>query len=316
MLKVEKKRNFDINKPCLGEIITGNNKNKRVYYVEENDDEKNEIQLDEKFNAKQIRKMKKNMSMDDIKILEQCLKGEIRCPQNLKNIYNLLLDERKNISNTKLILKGQFFCFPDLDVDLKKPFKKSNHIYVAGATGSGKSYWVAEYLKMVNKYQPKREIFIFSDVAYDEAFEKIKNTTRISLDETLLTDPIHPEELKDSVCLFDDIDSIQHKKLKDVVYTLMNSIYRRGRHENITCISTTHNITDYTKSRTAINESSLIVLFCKSGSVNGQKYIMKKYCGFDNDVIKDILKVKSRSVQIHKSYPQYYAWKNGVKLIK
>ncbi len=169
---------------------------------------------------------------------------------------------------------------------------------------------------MVNKYQPKREIFIFSDVAYDEAFEKIKNTTRISLDETLLTDPIHPEELKDSVCLFDDIDSIQHKKLKDVVYTLMNSIYRRGRHENITCISTTHNITDYTKSRTAINESSLIVLFCKSGSVNGQKYIMKKYCGFDNDVIKDILKVNSRSVQIHKSYPQYYAWKNGVKLIK
>jgi len=315
MLKILDKQKYDINRPCLGEIYEGKDKGKRVYYFEE-DDKEDDIDIDEKLTAKYVRKYKNDITLDDIKILEQSLKNNNNnVPNNLKDIYNLIINEQKKLKDTKLLFNGDFQCFPDLDVDLKKPFKKSNHIYVAGATGSGKSYWVAEYLRLANKYQPKREIFIFSDVAYDEAFDKLKNVNRIALDESLITNPIHPEEVKDSICLFDDIDSIQHPQLKKVVYALMNAIYRRGRHENITCISTTHNITDYTKSRTAINESSLIVLFCRSGSVAGQKYILKKYCGLDNEVIRDIIKTKSRSIQVHKSYPQYYAYSKGIKLI-
>ena len=152
-----------------------------------------------------------------MKILESCIKENKQCPAHLKECYKLLIDERNRVRNNKVVIDGQFQCFPDLDIDLDKPFVKSNHMYVAGATGSGKSYWIADYLKLVNKYQKDREIFIFSDVDYDEAFAPLKNITRITLDASLITEPISPEELENSVCIFDDIDSIQNKALKKTV---------------------------------------------------------------------------------------------------
>jgi len=320
MLKLKKQQKYNKNNMCLGEIVKGNNIGERVYYYEEKeDDEKdNEIDLDEKLTAKYVRSIKNDISLNDIRTIEKFIRGRIKeLPEDLKELYNLIIDEKTKESNKQLKFNdSEFLCCPDIDIDIKEPFIKANHIYVAGSSGCGKSYWISNYLKLINKYQKKRDIFIFSDVEFDDAFDKgIKNVQRISLDEGLIEDPIEPEELRDSVCVFDDIDSIQNKQLKKTIYTLMNSLYRRGRHENITCISSTHNITDYTKSRVPINESSLIVLFCRSGSTAGQKYILERYCGLDKSVIKDIMKIKSRSVQIHKSYPQFYSWNKGIKLI-
>jgi hypothetical protein len=320
MLKLKKQQKYNKNNMCLGEIIKGNDINDRVYYYEEKDDDEkdNEIDLDEKLTAKYVRGLKTDISLNDIRTIEKFIRGRIKeLPDELKELYNLIIDEKTKESNKQLRFNdSEFLCCPDIDIDIKEPFVKSNHIYVAGSSGCGKSYWISNYLKLINKYQKKRDIFIFSDVEFDDAFDKgIKNVQRIALNERLIDDPIEPEELKDSVCVFDDIDSIQNKQLKNTVYTLMNSLYRRGRHENITCISSTHNITDYTKSRVPINESSLIVLFCRSGSTAGQKYILERYCGLDKSVIKDIMNIKSRSVQIHKSYPQFYSWNKGIKII-
>lgn len=319
MLKLKKKQEYNNKNFCLGEVIKGDEKKKRVYYIENYDDNSdNEIDIEQKLTAKYVRRIKKDISLKDIRLIDKYMKGNIKeIPTELKEVYDLIVKEKKEESKKQILFDNDtFFCCPDIDIDIDEPFSKSNHIYVAGSSGCGKSYWISQYLKLINKYQKNRDIFIFSDVEYDEAFDEgLKNVQRISLDETLIDDPIEPEELRDSVCVFDDIDSIQNKQLKKTVYTLMNSLYRRGRHENITCISSTHNITDYTKSRVPINESSLIVLFCRSGSTAGQKYILERYCGLDKSVIKDIMKVKSRSVQIHKSYPQFYSWSKGIKLI-
>lgn len=318
MLKQKKQEKYNKNHLCLGEIIAGDDKGDRVYYTEEKDDSDNEIDIDEKLTPKYIRRIKPNISLRDIKKIEGYIKGELKTiDDDLKEIYDLIVEEkRKEHDRTIKYKSSTFFCFPDIDIDIKEPFVKANHIYVAGATGCGKSHWISQYLKLVNKYQKKRDIFIFSDVEYDKVFDDgLKNIHRISLDDSLVMNPIAPEELKDSVCVFDDIDSIQDKALKNTVYTLMDSIYKRGRHENITCISSTHNITNYVKSRIPINESALIVLFCRSGSTSGQKYILEKYVGLDKSTIKDILNLKSRAVQIHKSYPLFYAWDKGVKLL-
>jgi Cdc6-like AAA superfamily ATPase len=253
--------------------------------------------------------------MSDIRVLQECLSNNSTPPKELNNIYNLLKNEIKKANTQTVLTKGKFVCCPNLDFPIKKDFEKANHMYIAGATGSGKSYYIADYLRLINKYQPKREIFIFSDVEYDKAFENLSNVTRIAIDMTLVNEPITPAELQDSVCLFDDIDSIQNKTIKKAVYALMNSLYRRGRHENVTVISTTHNITEYHKSRTAINESSTIVLFLHSGSTHGQRYIMSKYIGLDTPTIKDIMRIKSRSVQIHKSFPMFVSFEGGCKLI-
>ena len=314
MLKLEEKQKYNSERFCIGEVVNGENKGKRIYYLD-NTDKDIKVDLDEKLTAKYLRKFKKNITMSDIRVLEECLHKNTPPPDELRKIYNVLMDEINKTSTQTINTKGKFQCCPNFDFPTNKDFERANHVYVAGATGSGKSYWVASYLRLINKYQPKREIFIFSDVHEDKAFEGLKNITRISLDMTLVNEPITPEELKDSVCLFDDIDSIQNKTIKKQVYILMNSLYRRGRHENITCISTTHNITEFLKSRTAINESSLIVLFCKSGSTHGQKYMLKTYCGLSAPQIKDILSINSRSVQIHKSMPMFVSWDSGCRLL-
>ncbi len=314
MLSLETKQKYNSDKYCIGEVVNGDNKGKRIYYSDI-DEKNNIVDIDEKLSAKYLRKFKKNITMHDIRCLQDCLVNNKTPPDELTKIYSLLKEEVRKANIETVLTRGKFVCCPNLDFPIKKDFEKANHMYIAGATGSGKSYYIADYLRLINKYQPKREIFIFSDVEYDKAFEDLKNVTRIAIDMTLVNEPITPAELQDSVCLFDDIDSIPNKTIKKTVYTLMNSLYRRGRHENITVISTTHNITDYLKSRTAINESSTIVLFLHSGSTNGQRYIMSKYIGLDTPTIKEIMRIKSRAVQIHKSHPMFVSWESGCKLI-
>jgi Mor family transcriptional regulator len=46
----------------------------------------------------------------------------------------------------------------------------------------------------------------------------------------LIDDPITLEELSDSVSIFDDIDVIPNKKVREAVYSLLNQILETGRH--------------------------------------------------------------------------------------
>jgi len=315
MLKLVPKQKYNDNERCLGEIVKGTDINKRVYYVE-SDSEDEDIDLDEKLNAKNIRKMKGDMTLRDIKQIENCIRNNTQPSEDLKMIYDLVVAERKKKQQGFLKFSGIFQTCPDLDINLSKPFKRSQHIYVSGATGSGKSYWVADYLKLINKRQPDREIFIFSDVEHDEAFDGvIKNMTRITLDDSLIVEPITPEEVKNSICLFDDIDSIANKALKRVVNTLRDSLLKMGRHHNVQVISTAHSITDYKNTRTVINESNLLVLFCRSGSVNGQRRLLQTYVGLDMKTIKEIFRIKTRAVCIHKTAPMFYSWQKGIRLL-
>ena len=52
---------------------------------------------------------------------------------------------------------------------------------------------------------------MFSSLPNDESLDKIK-PKRIKLDDSIHLDPIKVNELKESVCIFDDIDVISDKK--------------------------------------------------------------------------------------------------------
>ncbi|MFM7990125.1 MAG: hypothetical protein ACKPKO_63500, partial [Candidatus Fonsibacter sp.] len=69
--------------------------------------------------------------------------------------------------------------------------------------------------------------------------DKIK-PKRIKLDDSLHTDPIKVQEFRESVCIFDDIDVISDKKIREVVYNTLNQILEIGRHFKIHCIVTNH----------------------------------------------------------------------------
>ena len=59
-----------------------------------------------------------------------------------------------------------------------------------------------------DRYKKKfkdRPIYLFSSLPSDESLDKIK-PKRVRLDASTHTDPIDVEELKDSVCIFEDIE--------------------------------------------------------------------------------------------------------------
>ena len=48
------------------------------------------------------------------------------------------------------------------------------------------------------------------------------------------------KEFENSVVIFDDIDVISGKKIREAVYTTLSQILEIGRHFRITCLVTSH----------------------------------------------------------------------------
>ena len=196
-------------------------------------------------------------------------------------------------------------------------FDKTEHIYVAGPTGCGKSYFVAEYVRQLKKKQKKRKVALISDVDADPSIDRIKKLIRVDIKdpELLEKDSIDPQGFKDTVLIFDDIDSIQNKQIANLIHTFKDAVLRRGRHEGITSITTNHNTSDYRNTRVVLNETNAIVMYPRSGATNGIKYVLEKYIGVNKDEVENIMKLKTRWIYCGKHAPQYLVYEKGVYML-
>lgn len=111
---------------------------------------------------------------------------------------------------------------------LPNPKSKEN-LYISGRAESGKSTYGGNYLEEFKKMFPKKKIIIFSGVNYDKALDRFK-PIRIKIDQKIIDKPIELKELKNSICVFDDIDALDNKKLEDAVVRLRDKIMMNGRH--------------------------------------------------------------------------------------
>ena len=95
--------------------------------------------------------------------------------------------------------------------------KEREIVYMTGPSGSGKSTYIRKYLEQWKKKKNKdKEIYMFSSLPEDESLDDVK-PQRIKLDSSIYEEPIEVEEFKDSVVIFDDIDVISDKKIRDAV---------------------------------------------------------------------------------------------------
>lgn len=287
-------------------------KDKYDDYNDEEDYEDNESETDfdpyDYINEDYIRSKRKKMSVIDMQIIKNALKKD-REPVEpyLNDIYN----DAKNILSEKakkefVIHDGEMIPIPKKD--------STSRLYVCGPTGSGKSVFTSRYAEEFRKLFPKRKIFVFSDVEKDPVIDKLK-PIRIALNNEIVENPIHPEEVKESLCIFDDIDSIQDKKISAAICSFRDSLLKRGRHENINVIVTSHQITNYKDTRTILNECNYVCFFPKSGSTHGIKYMLKIYMGMNFEQINRIFDLPSRWVCVHKNYPLYIIYSKGCYLI-
>lgn len=206
----------------------------------------------------------------------------------------------------------------ELDDGVLVPFPKKGQrecLYISAPSGSGKSTYTANYIKSFKKTFPGAPIFLFSRVDSDEVLDSISGIQRIMLNEELIQDPVKPAELRNSLVIFDDTDTIPQKSLRSAIIDLKNDILEVGRHYNIYIIITSHLISNYSETRTVLNECTSLTIFPRSGAAHQIKYCLKNYFGLDTEQVNRVLKLPSRWVTIFKNYPITVMYESGAYLL-
>lgn len=229
-------------------------------------------------------------------------------------------DKGKGITQAELPMGCMYNLLPSTDKD------KRDIYYIAGASGSGKS-WIAKQLaENYSKMYPERPIYVVSKLTEDNTLDSMDlgkdkkgDKEAIRLDYTQFVDnPPDINSLSNSLVIFDDYDTIEGKEGK-AVQTLIEDIAIMGRkhHEdqgNITMLCLTHYLTNYKKTRLLLNEANFFVVYPQATSTHALTYLLKTHLGLEKDDIKELKKL-GRWVCLHKSYPQYMISSQYAKLL-
>ena len=233
-------------------------------------------------------------------------------------------EEKEIISKEKTIreINGKEIILPEDQQFIPIPnMERRELLYITGCQGSGKTSYATMYLKEFNRMFKKRPTFLFSRIDEDKSLEGIKNLKQIKLDDDLLEEPLHLDELRGSCCLFDDIENSQNKTMQKYLEDLRDEVLQNGRDHTdnkkneIYIICTNHLSSDFIKTRKIINECTSITLFPSSGSFYSINRILKVYCGLSKKEIDRILSLPSRWVTIYRHFPPYILYERGCYLL-
>ena len=138
--------------------------------------------------------------------------------------------------------------------------------------------------------------------------------------------PLHTEDqllnlpgntdLKNCIVLFDDIGTFAPDIAQYLVEYQAN-LLETGRHDNITCISTTHILNNYHKTRTMLNEAELVILFPASNKNSSIQYLRNRHGLIREDASRLIEKamMDGRMLCVRQSAPNLVMTEQGVILL-
>lgn len=188
-------------------------------------------------------------------------------------------------------------------------------LYIAGPSGSGKSYFAASYATKYAKLFEK-PIYLFSTKDEDKQLDIIRGLTRVPINEDFIEADIDYNMFKNSLCIFDDVDSLASKKqLANAVWGLRDTLLQNGRSNNTYVISTVHNAFGYRTTITSLQEAHLVVFFLNNGSDAHFKKYLKERAGLDKDMIRWIMNLRSRWVCFYTHAPRFIIWEYGVRAL-
>ena len=196
--------------------------------------------------------------------------------------------------------------------------KERDVLFVVGASGSGKSFFVSQYAKNFKKMHPKSSIYVFSTLDDDkDGIDKIGKIHRIKLDDEFVNgDMIDTVEFSNSLVIFDDVDNISSKKTKAVVWAYMNNFLQTGRHYKISLCITFHVGCSGASTKMVLNESSSITFFPQVIGSRNLKYLCESYLGLSKSQIDKIKRLDSRAVTIFRSYPKVYMAEHEIGILR
>lgn len=194
---------------------------------------------------------------------------------------------------------------------------KSNErqiLYITGASGSGKSYYVNKYANEYKKKFKNNPIYLFSSVQ-DDISLKIPELKRIRLDEVFLDTDLTAADFKDSLIIFDDTDVINNKHILKKVNLILDTILQTGRHHKTSVIYTSHTACNGSQTKVILNEAHSITIYPSGLGGRSIKYLLDQYFGLEKDQIRKIKRLPSRWVTILKTYPMVVLYEKGAYIL-
>lgn len=225
---------------------------------------------------------------------------------NKKILYITDPKYRKGSEIIELKSGGVFIPLPSFDRQIA---------YIAGPSGSGKSWYAKLFGQKYKVLYPENDIYLLSRVSNDPSLNDLEAISIIN--ENIGDVNIEKDMKNGALVIFDDCDTISDKQLKENVHKLQNDILECGRHQNIYQIVVSHliNGNDRKNTRTILNECHTLTIFPKAGSTYGINYVLKHYLGLSKKQIEEIISLPSRWVTIGKNAPQYVLYETGAYLL-
>jgi len=193
------------------------------------------------------------------------------------------------------------------------PSDTPDRIYIAGASGVGKSSFSAQFVLEYHIKYPENKIYMYSTHQAEHAYSRLP----IEYQElkTLLPDSIPPpgsnspsnepptvQDFKNSLVLFDDVDNLQDKNLQNAVNGLQSDLLANGRKYHVSVMIIAHQLMNYKQTRNILSECYRVVFFPQSSKYHVNRYL-KTYAGIQKSDIDRIMNTRSRWICLQTTVP-------------
>ena len=285
-------------------IVKGGAEDGQVIYIHEDDHKgkKPKLEINPNHYANEMRDLKPQERTKLLARLEEAHSKGLASDQLIgesglaKQLYDRILSDSNKTTKIDLADDGQFQLVPSPDPTKREVF------YIAGASGSGKSYIAKGIAECYKKLFPDRGIYLISKLGEDSTLDKLKELKRIKID-SLIEDYPKLEEFENCLVIFDDYDTFTGDAEK-VIHKLIDDLATMGRHTCTTMLCLSHYLTNYKKTRLLLNEATHIVVYPMATSFHALGYLLKTHIGMTKDDVRDLKKM-GRWVCVYKHYPQW-----------
>lgn len=299
-------------------IVRGGDYDGEILYLHEDDNKKGRKGRSTEVSAikyeKELKHLKPAQRVAVFNRIQEGLRKGITADQMLgedeqiKSLFRRIQTDQSKDTTINLPDDSAFTLIPSTDA------KKREVWYIAGASGSGKSYIARQLAEGYKKMFPTREVYLISKLNEDSTLDtmKIGKPKRIRV-ETLVDDYPALDEFKDCMMIFDDYDTFTGAEGK-VVQQLIDDLAIQGRHTNTTMLCLTHYITNYKKTRLLLNEATHFVIYPQATSYHALKYLLTTHIGMDAEEVKRLRKL-GRWICVSKNFPQYLISQHFAKIL-
>ena len=299
--------------------VTGGEYNKDVLYLQMGDmksSSKKGVQELE-IGKHRLSKLSPRKQSEVMRILQDAFRKGIP-PEHLnldvdgaEEVYREMLGEVEEKGSSKIKLPpGSTFSL-NVNPDPEKRFI----YYIAGASGSGKSYIAKHIAEQYQKQFKGRPVYLVSKLKEDETLDGMTiKPLRLNIEKLMATPMKDLEPLRETLVIFDDYDTLQGKEAK-AVQTLIDDICIMGRHTVTSILILSHHLSNYKSTRLCLTEATHFVVYPQSTGAHALNYFLKTYVGMGPKEVQAIKNTGSRWLCIHKNFPIYYITETEAGLI-